>query len=80
MFTSSELVSATRMSVSAMPAASSVAGDGAHVDAPLQVAQQFLVGVGDGDLVGRLPCQLVGRAAADLPGTEYQNLQGAALT
>ena len=76
MFTSSLLVSAMKMSASRAPAASRMLGcvraadDRADVDAVLQIAQQLVVDVDDGDFVGRFARQVIGRRAADLAGAE----------
>ena len=80
MFTSSLLVSATIMSASAPPAALEHAGirgvarHGADVEAVLQVAQDLVVRVDDGDFVGLLAGQVVRGRAADLAGAEDDDL------
>ena len=82
MFTSSLLVSATKMSASRAPAASSmlglraVADDRADVDAILQVAQQLVVDVDDGDFVRLFAREVIGRRAADLAGAEDDDFHG----
>ena len=73
MLTSSLLVSATRMSVSAMPAASRTADTRrcrhrADIEPILQIAQDLLVGVDDGDFVRFFARQVIGRGPADLAG------------
>ena len=52
-----------------------VAGDGADVEAVLEVAQHIGVGIDHGDVVG-LAGQVLGQRAADLSGTEYDDLHG----
>ena len=82
MLTSSLEVSATMMSAEAQPAASStdgiggVAGDGADVEAILQIAQHLFIGVDDRDFVGFFARQVVCRGAPDLAGAEYHDLHG----
>ena len=51
-----------------------VADDGADVDAVLQVAQQLVVDVDDGDFVRLLAGEVIGRRAADLAGAENDDL------
>ena len=76
MFTSSLLVSATKTSVSREPAASSVDGyaplpdERADIQPVLQVAQQFFVGIDDGDFVGFFTRQMRSRRPAHLAGAE----------
>ena len=83
MFTSSLLVSATMMSASARAGGfehrgiGGVAGDGADVEAVLQIAQHFFVGVDDRDFVGFFAGEVVGRGAPDLAGAEDHDLHGA---
>ena len=83
MLTSSLLVSATRMSVLAMPAASSnartgrIAVDRAYVEPILQIAQNFLVGVDDGDVVGLLAREVIRRRSSDLSGTQNDDFHSA---
>ena len=48
----------------------------ADVDAVLQVAQQALVRVDDGDVVGLFAGQVVRRSPADLAGPEDDDFQG----
>ena len=64
------------------PAASStdgiggVAGDGADVEAVLQIAQHLFVGVDDRDFVRFFARQVISRRAPDLAGAEYHDLHG----
>src|SRR5690606_36390375 len=51
-----------------------VAGDGADVEAVLQVAQDLLVDVDDGDFVGLLARQVIRRGAPDLAGAQDDDL------
>ena len=53
-----------------------VTGNGADVEAVLQVAQHLFVGVDDRDLVRFFAGQVVSRCATDLPGAEYHDLHG----
>ena len=81
MLVSSLLVSATIMSAVRAPAVSSVRGlarialDGADVDAILQVSQQALIDVDDGDVVGLFAGQVVRRGPANLAGPEDDYFQ-----
>ena len=54
-----------------------VAGDGAHVEPVLQVAQHLLVDVHHRDFVGLLAREVLGGGAADLAGAEDEDLHGA---
>ncbi len=51
-----------------------VADDGVDVEAVLEVAQDVLVEVDDGDFVGLFPREMPGDGAADLAGAENENL------
>ena len=53
-----------------------VAGDGADVEAILQIAQHLFIGVDDRDFVGFFARQVVCRRAPDLAGAEYHDLHG----
>ena len=76
MLTSSLLVSATRMSVVAIPAASRMRGleriavHGANVEAILQIPQDLLVLVDDGHVIRFLAREVIRRRAAHLSGTQ----------
>ena len=76
MLTSSLLVSATRMSVPAMPGglenarARRIAVHRANVEPILQIAQDLLVRVDDGDVVRLFAREVICRRAADLSGAQ----------
>ncbi len=53
-----------------------IAGDGADVEAILQVAQDLFIGVDHRDLVRFFTRQVVRRGAPDLAGAEYHDLHG----
>ena len=53
-----------------------IAADGADVEAVLQVAQHVVVDVDDGDVVGFLAGEVIGRGPADLAGAEDDDLHG----
>ena len=53
-----------------------IAGDGANVEAVLQVAQDFFIGVDDRDFVRFFARQVVCRRAPNLSGAKYHDLHG----
>ena len=55
------------------------AGDGANVDAVLQIAQQLIVHVDDRDFVGLFARQMMRGGASYLPGAEDDDSHGASL-
>jgi hypothetical protein len=52
-----------------------VARDGAYVEAVLQIAQDVLIGIDDGDLVRLLAGEMIGRGAAHLACAQNHDLQ-----
>ena len=52
-----------------------VAGDGADVEAVLQVAQDVVARIDDGHVVGLLPGQLLGGGTSHLTGAENDDFQ-----